>query len=105
MLCWRLKGIKLIIVIQISTLINICWITIKQLKLLQRSTNLFSSPDLISEWIVNPEGFLLRNPNINTHLLKIFILDCKLQFWPYLQHHHKEMKPLSISDFTNCNQT
>jgi hypothetical protein len=142
MVCWRWNGIKLlfIIIIQISSLIHIRRITIKQLQLIQRSTNLLKSRlDLSSsavalsrlyyfniylncshlmmrsiclikdffflqEWIVKLEGFLLHNPNINTHLLKIFNLDCKFQFWPYLLYHHKEVKSLPISDFTNCYQ-
>ena len=146
MVCWRWNGIKLlfIIIIQISSLIHIRWITIKQLQLIQRSTNrLKSRLDLSSsavalsrlyyiniylnyshlmmrsiglikdffffflqEWIVKLEGFLLHNPNINTSypFAKNIQLDCKFQFWRYLQYHHKEVKSLPISDFTNCYQ-
>ncbi|KAJ6861785.1 hypothetical protein NC651_037751 [Populus alba x Populus x berolinensis] len=45
MVCWRWNGIKLLffIIIQISSLIHIRRITIKQLQLIQRSTNRLKS--------------------------------------------------------------
>ncbi|KAG6742262.1 hypothetical protein POTOM_055552 [Populus tomentosa] len=96
MVCWRWNGIKLlfIIIIKVSSLIHIRRITIKQLQLIQRSTNLLKSRlDLSSSAV----ALSSTDGESAVAAMDIRGSTCGVSFNSCINH-HKDVRSLSVPD-------